>query len=202
MVEGIDISPAMVNLATRRCPTARFQVGDCEDMRYADNAFDAVVCNLGLHHLASPARGVAEFARVLGPTGRLSLTVWDENRSALALIPEAIAVTGAVPPDDLPTPPNAPAYDSADELEPLVAAAGLRLESVEPVSFVQRYLNPHVLWEGWLAAAIRTGPLFAAQTEPVKEAARRGFDRLVAPYLEVDGAVALPVGFIIITAVS
>ncbi len=202
MVEGIDISPAMVNLAARRYPAARFQVGDCEDMPYGDNVFDAVVCNLGVHHLTSPGRGVAEFARVLGPTGRLSLTVWDENRSALALIPEAIAAAGAVAPDDLPTPPNAADYDSADELEPLLAAAGFRLESVQPVSFLQRYLSPQALWDGWLAAAIRTGPLLAAQPEPVQEAARRGFDDLVAPYVEVEGAVALPVGFLVITAAT
>ncbi len=202
VVEGIDISPAMVNLATTRYPAARFHVGDCEDMRYADDVFDAVVCNLGLHHLTSPECGVAEFARVLVPAGRLSLTVWDENRSALALIPEAIAAAGAVAPDDLPTPPNAPDYDSADELEPLLSAAGFRLESVEPVSFLQRYLSPQALWDGWLAAAIRTGPLFATQTEPVKKAAHRGFDDLVAPYLEVDGGVALPVGFLVITAAS
>ncbi len=202
VVEGIDISPAMVNLATTRYPAARFHVGDCEDMRYADDAFDAVVCNLGLHHLTSPECGVAEFARVLVPAGRLSLTVWDENRSALSLIPEAIAAAGAVAPDDLPTPPNAPDYDSADELEPLLSAAGFRLESVEPVSFLQRYLSPQALWDGWLAAAIRTGPLFATQTEPVKKAAHRGFDDLVAPYLEVDGGVALPVGFLVITAAS
>ena len=202
IVEGVDIAQAMVELAVALYPAARFQVGDCEDLRFDDDSFDGVVCNLGLHHLTSPQRGVAEFARVLRTAGRLSLTVWDENRSALAIVPKAIAAAGAIAPDDLPTPPNAPAYDSADELEPLLRTAGLRLESVEPVTFVQGYVSPQALWEGWLASAIRSGPLFAAQSDRVQEAARRRFDDLAAPYLQADGAVALPVGFLVITATT
>jgi len=139
VVDGIDIAHTMIELARLLYPAARFQVGDCEEMRYPDDTFDAVVCNLGLHHLTSPARGVAEFARVLRPAGRLSLTVWDENQSALDIVPAAITAAGAIAPDDLPTPPNAPDYDSADELEPLFEAAGLALESVEPVTFLQPY---------------------------------------------------------------
>jgi SAM-dependent methyltransferase len=199
IVDGIDVAPAMVELASTLYPAARFKVGDCEDMRYGNDSFDAVVCNLGLHHLTSPERGVAEFARVLRSPGRLSLTVWDENRSALSIVPEAIAAAGAVAPSYLPTPPNAPDYDTADELEPLLHVAGLHLESVEPVTFLQSYPTPQVLWEGWLAAAIRTGPLFAAQDQHVQTAARRGFDSLVAPYVQAGGTVALPVGFLLIT---
>src|SRR5437016_5092045 len=104
VVEGIDIARSMVELAATLCPAARFQVGDAEQMPYADHDFDAVVCNIGLHHLTSPGRGVAEFARVLRPAGLLSLTIWDEDSSALAIVPEAIASAGAVAPDDLPTP--------------------------------------------------------------------------------------------------
>jgi len=200
VVDGVDIAQAMVELAVALYPAARFQVGDCEELRYGDDTFDGVVCNLGLHHLTSPERGVAEFARVLRAAGRLSLTVWDENRSALAIVPEAIAEAGAIAPNDLPTPPNAPAYDSADHLEPLLQTAGLGLESVEPVTFVQTYPSRQALWEGWLAAAIRTGPLFAAQTHQVQETARQRFGDLAAPYLEVDGTVALPVGFLVVTA--
>jgi ubiquinone/menaquinone biosynthesis C-methylase UbiE len=167
-------------------------------MHYADDTFDAVVCNLGLHHLTSPARGVTEFARVLRPAG----TVWDENRSSLDIVPQAISAAGAVAPDDLPSPPNLPDYDSADELAPLLEAAELQLATVVPITFLQMYSSPQALWDGWLAAAIRTGPLFAAQPQHVQEAAIRAFDDLVVPYLKVDGAVALPVGFLVITATA
>jgi hypothetical protein len=68
------------------------------------------------------------------------------------------------------------------------------------VAFLQSYPSPRALWEGWLAAAIRTGPLFAAQSPEVQKAAHEAFDGLAAAYLKVDGTVALPVAFLLITA--
>jgi SAM-dependent methyltransferase len=198
LVDGIDIAASMIELAARLYPAARFRTGDAEAMPYADDRFDAVVCNIGLHHLSDPARGVAEFARVLGPAGRLALSVWDDGRSALDVVPRAVFGAGVVVPGDIPSPPQAAAYDSADELEPLLGAAGIRLESVEPVTFTQHYPNPQALWDGWLAAAIRTGPVLAAQTNQVQGAARRAFEDLVAPYVGAGGAVELPIGFLVI----
>jgi len=200
VVDGIDIAPAMVELAARLYPLARFRVGDAEELPYADNEFDAVVYNIGLHHLTSPARGIAEFARVLRGGGRLSLSVWDENRSALGIVPEAIAAAGALAPAELPTPPQQPAYDSAEELEPLLGAAGFRLEAVELVGYTLPFPSAESLWEGWLAAAIRSGPLLAAQSDAVQRSARTAYYRLIEPDRHDDGSVVVPVGFIVATS--
>ena len=99
--------------------------------------------------------------------------------------------------DDLPAPPAEP---GKGELEALVRAAGLTVEAVETVALLQRYASIQALWDGWLAAAIRTGPLLAAQPRAAQQAARRALDGLVAPYLGPDGAVDLPVGVTITTA--
>lgn len=66
---GIDISPAMVSLAATRLADAR--VGDVEQLPYEDNFFDVVFARSVIHHLAHPARGVAELFRVLKPGGRI-----------------------------------------------------------------------------------------------------------------------------------
>jgi SAM-dependent methyltransferase len=65
----VDISPRMVELARQRGVDAR--VGDAQDLPFADGAFDCVVAAWMLFHVADLDRGLAEFARVLRPGGRL-----------------------------------------------------------------------------------------------------------------------------------
>src|SRR5262245_24229912 len=48
--------------------------GDATRLPFADSAFDVVVCNSALEHVADDARAVAEIRRVLRPGGRLILT--------------------------------------------------------------------------------------------------------------------------------
>lgn len=68
VVIGIDSSPAMVERACARGVDAR--VAAIEELPFKDAAFDVVVCNWTLYHLADLERGVAELARVLRPGGR------------------------------------------------------------------------------------------------------------------------------------
>jgi SAM-dependent methyltransferase len=200
VVNGIDIAESMVDLATALNPGAEFHVGDVEHLPFADHEFDAVVCNIGLHHLTDPARGVAELARVLRPGGRLALSVWDEQRSTLDIVRAAVLAVGPVAPEDLPRPPARPDYDRDEDLRPLFEPVGLRLESITPITFTQRYPDPEAVWAGWLGTAIRTGPLLAAQPAEVQAAARRVFDDMVAAHLEPDGSVVLPVGLVLVSA--
>jgi SAM-dependent methyltransferase len=199
-VEGVDISPAMVELATRLQPAATFTVGDVESLPYAAGSFDAVVCNIGIHHVTDPARAVAEFARVLAPGGRLALTVWDDARSEIGIVKAAIAAAEPVAPADLPTPPTRPAYDDEGDVRRLLAPAGFRVRELRPITFPQRYPDAASVWDGWLPTAIRTGPLLAAQPPEVRQAARAAFDRMVAEHVAADGSVTLPASLVLVVA--
>lgn len=68
-VIGADISPAMLDEACAQLPNARFLpvVSDGQSLAFADAMFDAVICQLGLMFFPNPARGLAEFRRVLRP---------------------------------------------------------------------------------------------------------------------------------------
>ncbi len=76
---GIDISPGMVEVASRKAAAlglnAGFAVGDAEHLPYPDNTFDLVICNSVLHWFdpVIDRRGVGALAR--GPiTPRSTLT--------------------------------------------------------------------------------------------------------------------------------
>jgi SAM-dependent methyltransferase len=73
-VDGIDISPAAVNLAASKAhaeglESLKFSVMDAETTSFGDETFDLVVGSGILHHL-NLERAFAEIARILKPEGR------------------------------------------------------------------------------------------------------------------------------------
>lgn len=74
---GIDASEAMIDAARSRAEAGTlpvtFEVGDAQNIDFADESFDRVVCSRVLIHLERPAAAVAEMVRVLRPGGRLAI---------------------------------------------------------------------------------------------------------------------------------
>ena len=77
LVVGVDIAPAMLRGAQRLflVPTFRPVVTDGQALAFANESFDAVICQLGLMFFPAPARGLAEFRRVLRPGRRAAVCV-------------------------------------------------------------------------------------------------------------------------------
>jgi ubiquinone/menaquinone biosynthesis C-methylase UbiE len=71
-VEAVDPGPRMVEIARRRAPGARFQVGSFEDVELPADAFEAVFSATAFHWV-DPDVGWAKAARVLRPGGTLAL---------------------------------------------------------------------------------------------------------------------------------
>jgi ubiquinone/menaquinone biosynthesis C-methylase UbiE len=122
---GIDYSSEMVALAKTGYPDIAFREGDAESLHLEDRTFDAVVMNLGLHHIARPERAIAEAARVLRPGGRLAFTVWASPTDSIAhrIIFEAVKVHGCL--DVVPEGPPMFRFSDAQECQHVCAAAGL-----------------------------------------------------------------------------
>ena len=76
-VIGIDLSPAMVDQARRRCDGGgRFLVADlAEPLPLAPGSIDGVTCSLALHYLQDWTVPLRSFADLLRPHGWLVLSV-------------------------------------------------------------------------------------------------------------------------------
>lgn len=85
---GIDLSPAMLELARNRAVTLGIRVnlveGDAHHLPFPRQAFDAVVCTFSLCTISDVGMAVREMKRVLKPGGRLVLV--DHVRSSSKLL--------------------------------------------------------------------------------------------------------------------
>src|SRR6476660_995071 len=148
-----DLAAEMLDIAARRAraeglTNVETRVCSADDLPFDDAAFDSVSVRFGYMFFPDMSKATAEFARVLGPGGRLCSSVWvkpDENPwTTIAM--QAIATETVVAPPD-PDRPNmfrcaAPGYVSA-----LYEGAGLRdiAEWDVDVELVTR--SPAQYWE-------------------------------------------------------
>src|SRR5580700_5807231 len=79
-VVGIDFADEMVRAANeegaRRGLTARVRVMDAEHLEFPNATFDRVLCGFGIMFFPNQHRALAEFRRVLKPSGRLAVSTW------------------------------------------------------------------------------------------------------------------------------
>lgn len=76
-VTGLDLSPEMLAVARRKLPHLDLQEGRAEKLPFADDAFDAVTCQLGLMFFDEPLTALLEMRRVLRRGGAVAVAVWD-----------------------------------------------------------------------------------------------------------------------------
>ncbi len=136
---GIDLSSAMIALASARGANARFLQGDAQVHPFPAAGFDVVISRTGAMFFGDPDAAFANLAGATRPGGRLALLVWQafEHNPWLVTIMGALAAGR-----DLPTPPEgAPgpfALADPDRVRRLLAGAGY--SSVE-VTDVKAPLN-------------------------------------------------------------
>lgn len=72
-----DISATMLDVARRNPENAGigFEQFDGHKLSFPDGRFDRIICQLGLAFFDDPARGLAEFRRVLAPGGRTAVVI-------------------------------------------------------------------------------------------------------------------------------
>lgn len=76
-VTGIELSPEMLAIGQSRAEElghdADLRLGDAQELEFAEQSFDTVLCTLGLCTIPDPRRAIAEAHRVLRSGGKLLL---------------------------------------------------------------------------------------------------------------------------------
>ena len=176
-VTAIDIAANLVSQAQSRALaeglSIRFDVGDAEQLPYANGEFQTVVTMFGAMFAARPERTAAEMLRVTRSGGRIAMANWTPS----GFIGEMFRLTTAyvAPPAGIPSPLLWGTEDAVRaRFGPGVKSLTLtpRLITFEYPFGPEETVNQFRLWYGPTLRA------FAALDEPNRSALRRDLERL------------------------
>lgn len=76
-----DISSDMLDIAKGRTDNDKihYRTEDIQNLSFADNSFDLVICQFGMMFLPDKQRGFNEISRILKPGGKLMCFTWDST---------------------------------------------------------------------------------------------------------------------------
>lgn len=75
-VIGVDLNPAMLQVARQAHPELEWREGDAEALPFQADSFDATLCQSALFFFPDPARAVQEMARVVRVGGTVALQTY------------------------------------------------------------------------------------------------------------------------------
>jgi SAM-dependent methyltransferase len=90
-VTGLDLSPDMINVARAVSPsTIAWHVGDATSLPFPDDAYDVVLCQLGLMFMQDRPAAVAEMRRVTARGGRVTVATPGPIQPLFAIMERAL----------------------------------------------------------------------------------------------------------------
>lgn len=140
-IVSTDLNPAMLDVAAKRVRSDKvtFECADAQDLRFADETFDLVVCQFGVMFFPDKVKANAEVRRVLRNGGRYLAVIWDrlERNPASKIVNDALT---ELYPDDPPAFLTRMPFGYADPgaIEQDMRAAGFDDVQVETVALSSR----------------------------------------------------------------
>lgn len=143
-VVACDPAPAFVTACRERYPGVDVRSGRAEDLPFDDESADVALAQLVFHFVSDPEAAALELRRVVGPGGRVGVSVWDFEGgmqmlrsfwdTALSLDPQA--------PDEL----RVMRFGRSGELSALLDAAGFVDVVERPLTVESEYASFDELW--------------------------------------------------------
>ncbi len=128
---GIDLTPKMIEVAkAKNMDGVELIVGDCENLPFNENSFDAVICCQSFHHYPNVQDFFNSVYKVLRPGGRLVLRDMTSNSGILRWLMNHVELPLA----NIAGHGDVRVY-GVEDVRQLCSNAGLRLEHGESRGF-------------------------------------------------------------------
>jgi ubiquinone/menaquinone biosynthesis C-methylase UbiE len=152
-VTGVDVNPAMVEVAARLGPGVDWTVGDAASLPIDGGAMDVWCCQQGLQFVPDRPAVLAEARRVLVPGGRVAVAVWRgvPDNPAFAAFADALA---EVVDEEAAAMMRAPfAFGDRDEVRDLLSQSGFTDVILTLQAFAPRFPSARDLLHQEVAAS-------------------------------------------------
>lgn len=200
-VAGLDLNPGMLAVARAETPSSlsiEWYEANAETMPLPDEAFDVVLCQMGLQFVPNKLAALREMRRVLAAGGRAYVTVPGPKPRLFAVMTDALA--RHISPEAASFGDLVFSMNDAGELRELLRNAGFRNISVESKPKDLRVPAPaDFLWQ-----YLYSTPL-AEKVSQVDQDSRDALEREVCAKWEefvIDGSMAFQVGMTTATGTS
>ncbi|MDG6991322.1 MAG: class I SAM-dependent methyltransferase [Nitrososphaerota archaeon] len=194
-ITGIDAASALIAVAQERIPSAKFQVGELEELPYPDASFDVVFSSNSLQYAAHPPAALNEFVRVLDNGGRIAIVIWgrpEDCEMDSAVFP---AVRKLMPPPPAGT-PQPLALSDPNVLNQLLHQVKLTVTASEFVDVPMEYANMEDAWRAQKSAGPIQGGIRAAGEDVVRKAVVEA----MRPYTSPSGIIRMRNKFRVVIA--
>lgn len=152
-VTGMDVNPAMVEVAARLGTGVDWTVGDAPSLPMGDGTLDVWCCQQGVQFVRDGPAVLAEARRVLVPGGRGAVAVWRGvgDNPAFAAFADALA---AVVDEEAAAMMRAPfAFGDRDEMRDLLTQSGFTDVNLTLLAFAARFPSARELLRQEVAAS-------------------------------------------------
>ena len=188
-VVGVDLNPAMLEVAHDARPDLEWVPGDAEELPFEGATFDVAICQSALFFFADPARAVAEMARVVVPGGVVALQTYAPLGDQPAYGPFVELVARHAGPEARVLLGTYWSLGDLDGLRTLTSAAGLSL--LESRSSLGVAVFPSA---GAVAdTEIQATPLAAQITPETRKRIVADTEDLLGRYADESGVVRVPI---------
>jgi SAM-dependent methyltransferase len=123
-ISGLDASERLAEVARRKLPATRIEVGEMEELPFEDAAFDVVTGINAFQFAADVVRALSEARRVCRGDGTVMMLVWGRREDCELItvtMPALFALLPPAPPTDRP----APVLSEPGVIEEFMDRAGL-----------------------------------------------------------------------------
>lgn len=188
-VVGVDLNPAMLEVARNARPELEWVPGDAENLPFRDAEFDVALCQSALFFFADPGRALAEMARVVLPGGVVAVQTYAPLAEQPAYGPFVELVARHAGPEARVLLGTYWSQGDVDGLLRLAAGAGLSL--LEWRSSLGFAVFPSAA--AVASTEIQATPLAERMTPETYALVVDGTEELLAEYADASGSVHVPI---------
>ena len=200
-VQGLDFSPAMLEIARSNVPDVEFIEGDATALPFEDEAFDSVTMGFGMLHIPDADRALSEARRVLRTNGHFAYSVWHgpEQSAAFRIVFGSIGTHGD---PSVVLPPGPPIHQYADPAVafPSLEKAGFSSPRVDTAESYWQVDDPGRPFDFFIEGTVRGALLLRAQPKDNKNAIRSAVASAVKSEFGEDGPWRVPIPAAIVSA--